>query len=760
MKLTRVFGCAALALVLGLGGCKGRSDGELADEAVSGGGPELKVSRVVLYQNGVGYIERRGKVDGDRFELRIRPDQINDMLKSLTVIDLTEGRATSVSLPVDKSAERMRQELPKAIHDGGGLLAVLDVFRGANVEARVKGKSHDGRIVGLEPFDVATDRGGAVQQWRVTLLKGAGELFVFDLSELESVTVRDRTLQVGLKKSLDISLQEGRWKPVNLTVRLTGAKGHDVVAAYVVEMPLWKPVYRIVTDKAGKPLIQGWAIIDNVSGEDWRDVRLSLVAGTPLSYVVDLHTPKFIGRPLLQPPTRQLAQAQPVFGSGSAGLLGAVGGEGAGAGGGGPGGFARGDVDDESEASEKAVDRLSRLRPSRSAAPAPAAAADAFAELKEEAKKAEEQDDRAPAAPPPPPALTVAQMETSVQALVAGSQVGTLFRYDIDEPVTVPDRSSSLVSIMNRRVPGADVYLFRPSSLANYKGLHPYRAVRFTNDTPFTLEEGPISIFSEGTFVGEGFLARTDPQQTSFVTYAIDPAVTLEATLASKESGMRLLKIVDGMVWSEVLQTQDLTYVAANERDEALTVYVRIDRTPGWTVREPATGVVATADAWFVPHEIKPKTSDTWHVVLGAPLEKSVAVTSDLATTVLRLYLDSTAADPAIKPQIARILEIQKALTEIGAESGKLRDQQGDLEQEQNRIREDLYVLVEAKGSAKLQNELKQKLADVGDQLSKVTSRLVELRQKEAEQQTELRMILRSLTLTPPATSPAPATKP
>src|SRR3954471_11660350 len=111
--------------------------------------PELPITRVVLYQNGVGYFERRGELDGDMLTLQVRPDQINDILKSLTVLDLREGRAVSVSLPLEKRGADKLAELPEQVRNASGLLQVLSAFRGARISVAGGAGSRQGRIVGV-----------------------------------------------------------------------------------------------------------------------------------------------------------------------------------------------------------------------------------------------------------------------------------------------------------------------------------------------------------------------------------------------------------------------------------------------------------------------------------------------------------------------------------------------------------------------------------------------------------------------------------
>jgi hypothetical protein len=201
---------------------------------------EIPIRRVVLYQNGVGYFERRGKLDGNVFALQARPAQINDLLKSLTVIDLSKGRAVSVSLPLEQRGDRVLSELPKQVREAGGILDVLTVFRGARVE--VVGRGHfgsvTGRIVGVEDLRRKDEhKEEVVPDWRLTIKTAAGDLVVYPVTAIERISIQDRTLSVGLEQSLDVSLNEGNWKPVWLSVRLAGEAPHDLLASYIVEMP-------------------------------------------------------------------------------------------------------------------------------------------------------------------------------------------------------------------------------------------------------------------------------------------------------------------------------------------------------------------------------------------------------------------------------------------------------------------------------------------------------------------------------------------
>ena len=202
-KLTAMVGF--LALTIAGAGCS-PSTGVNHPRGLS---PELPITRVTLYQNGIAYFERQGKLVGDRLTLHCRPHQINDLLKSLTVIDRTSGRAVSISLPLEKGVVARLGRLPKQVRKTTGLLGVLRVFRGARIRIRGKQGTVSGRVIGVEQGLLRTSGKTPPTGWRVTLKSSGGQLVVYPVADIKRVQMLDRALEQGLDKSLDISLEEG-----------------------------------------------------------------------------------------------------------------------------------------------------------------------------------------------------------------------------------------------------------------------------------------------------------------------------------------------------------------------------------------------------------------------------------------------------------------------------------------------------------------------------------------------------------------------
>lgn len=674
---------------------------------------ELRVTRAVLYQNGIGYFERRGTIRGDRLTIRIRPDQIADFLKSLTVVDMSrDGRAVAVSLPVEKSQSRQLADLPPQVREQGGILAIAAAFRGARATVKGKEGSATGRIVGVERIEVPSksDAGGPAHEWRLTLLENGGELRTFAVAGITSLKILDKTLTVGLEKALDVTLNEGTWKPIELTVQLAGDGPHEIVVSYVVEMPTWKPAYRVVVEDGGQALLQGWAVVDNVSGEDWYDVKLSLTAGTPLAFAYDLYTPHYVRRPDLSPPDEQLGYMPPM-----------------------PATSQPAPAYDEEYGGWDA--------PEAEEAPAPA-------------KRSAAAKPKAP--PPPPKPVSTDDLERNYRSLVAGAGVGSLFRYDLETPISVKDRESALVSVVSKKVPGEDVLVFR----AGIDAQNPYRSVRLKNETGFVLERGPVAIYRDGTFLGEALTARMEKGSTTFVPYALDSRVDVFLEEEQREEGMKLVTIVNGRLVAESKRVTKYVYEVDNRSGEGATLYVQRARRSGWTITKVGldgdssgppqagkAGVIEEEWQYYVPIALPASGKVRVAVEEETPAKRNVEMLSAEGRDLIRAYVSSPDADKKVAEALAQAVEISDKLASIDRRIQELEQQRHLHTERENQIRDNLNLLRKSKTNDDLRKQLETRLGEIEKTLDAITREHVQLGEERYKLTEKLAATLKGVTL-------------
>ena len=283
----------------------------------------LPVRRVVLFKNGVGYFEHLGSVSGaQNVSIDFTTSQLNDVLKSLTVIDLGKGRIAGVNYtsvePLDRQLGSLRMGLAEDITSGQFLAAL----KGAHVEVRSGGSTVTGRVLSVESREVKRAKNaddGSMKVDYLSVITDGGELRQFEMTPLLGVRLLEGDMREDVSRYLSV-LASGREQDLRrMVINSTGQGARQLQVSYISEVPVWKSTYRLVLPRAGeKPFIQGWAIVDNTVGEDWKDIELSLVAGAPQSFVQELSKPTYARRPgvalpemaMLQPQTHEAAMNQ------------------------------------------------------------------------------------------------------------------------------------------------------------------------------------------------------------------------------------------------------------------------------------------------------------------------------------------------------------------------------------------------------------------------------------------------------------------
>lgn len=491
----------------------------------------------------------------------------------------------------------------------------------------------------------------------------------------------------------------------------------------MLPMPTWKPAYRLVVGEKGEGvLVQGWSVVDNLSGEAWERVRLSLTAGTPLAFEYDLYTPRDIKRPDLSPTFSRTAEAPPPPRDATASPEKPA------------------STPSTTESSPKKgyygyrSRRWHKSRPRRAGSAAlggrylPRSRYERSYDAKEEEKK--------------PVRISMRDMERSYKTLVSGTSVGSLFRYDIGSRVTVPDRSSALVSIINRRVQGKDVLYY----LMDSGRPTPYRAVQLKNTTGFVLERGPIAIYREGAFVGEALSGRIEKNATTFVPYALEGRVVIHQTSSGKDEGASLVKIINGYITVDTRQVAEHTYSVINRTGEAMTLYVSRPRRSGWTVVEPKNAIMEKS-VYYAPIELKASGTTSFTVKEVTPVRRVYTIFSTRARNALALFLKGPA--PAwLRKKIEEVMTIWQQISDLSSRMSTLRSSMNMLRNRQADIRENIKVLG-TKANKDLRRKLLKSLAEVEKQLNGINRSWVELNMKRGSLGQRLSVMLRMIRYEP-----------
>ncbi len=750
----------------------------------------LQLKRVVLYRNGIGYFARAGEVDGDILTIKVRKDQVNDLLKSLTVVERASGRAVSVSMPLDPQS--WANAALATLQPGRGNLAeVLDALRGTSVTLSTTEGTFSGRIVMVEelndaPPDPARAASGPMPvggtaDHRVTLLDD-NEMKVVRLSKVKGVKFADGDLAMQFNRTLDASAGEGMFQQVSVSIRLAGAKSHDLLVSYVAAAPMWKPTYRVVLPKEGKgkALLQAWAVVDNTSGEDWNDVNLGLTSGAPIAFRYDLHTPRDVPRSdLTESGVRKQAQAMvgettfeqqppppapppPPAEAMASGLdrdgdgntddqerrMDAAGGEGKGR-----AGKKSKEPSKAKPAKDAAPVRMSRAETEATGGAPGFGQAQLRGQLEE--KKAE---------------IDFDSLRRSTLAQARAATVSGQTRFDIDQKVTVPEGSSTMVAIVNADVEGEETFLFRPGGAGFGYEANPYRVVRFRNTTPFVLEPGPISIFAGGSFVGEGLSEAVGANTSATIPFAVETGIMVTSSIKDDREEMRLVKMSRGVLEVEQFARRATTYtVKAQTMDKGFSMLVRHSKT-GWNyaLATRPEGTEDLPDAYLVKVDVPSgQREGTLTVVEQTPSKSSISIWDKPALGVLEKLLVYTDLTPEAKKKLQPIVDKRREMAKLEEQLYGLTERRNKLDQRSGELRENIRSIEKnTQANAQRQKWTKQ-LDEFTSEGNKIGVQLAEIEAKRLDKRIELEDLLQDLELTAPpaakkatpAAPPAPAEK-
>ena len=510
-----------------------------------------------------------------------------------------------------------------------------------------------------------------------------------------------------------------------VVLRLDGEE-RVLSVGYIAETPVWKPSYRLVVHEKGAEL-QSWGIVQNLSGEDWENVQLSLVAGAPLAFEATLGTPVIPKRPVVTDQGEVIA-AVPKGETSLAELAP-------------PPPAAAPDIDDYEEDEEGRMGRAE-------AAPKKAemglgsvglvgrgAGGGASAKPRVGAQPAAS----APMNPSPP-------RDLSALAAIA-VEAGTT-RYDIPTPITVPDKSATMVMLVSKRVPGEAIFLFAPDGGVSDSFRHPFRVARFTNQTGGLLERGPIAIFENGSFLGQGVVEPLPDGATATVPFALERSLAVEKEQRTEEVGSRIARIEAGVLYIDRDYATKTTYRVRNGGEEA-KLLVKHARAYQSRLHEPPPGTednVGTGTA-LVPVLAKARATTELVVDERRAIPRAVDWLSELADEAVKAYWQHPKADKDVAAKLQAAWKIRETLVRATQERTALGNEQYELERMSDETRRNLKAIEKNPTAADLREELTRRLTQATRRLDEITKRAIELDMTINEQRIRFDEAVRNIKL-------------
>jgi hypothetical protein len=680
--------------------------GDKAAAAQPAPAPSIPVKAVVLFSSGVGYFEHYGTIKGGgSTELRFKTQQINDILKSLVLQDLDGGKVTTINYPSQDPVAKTLKSFQVDITANPGLGDLLNQLRGANVKATAGVESFEGTILGLEKRPKAAAKADAkpVDVWVLNLITG-GTIRSVELDQVSKLELEDKQLQQELARALEALAQARDQDKKIVTVNFTGDGERRVRLGYVVETPVWKTSYRLIL--AEKPALQGWAIVENQTDNDWTDVQLSLVSGRPISFIQDLYQPLYVPRPVVQPELFASLRPQTYEGGMAAGKPMEAFGAGLGI----------------QQAQQQLQEKRAGAMAGRNRG---GFGGEARKELQEQAAVLSLDE---PAKP--------MDATASVSSVASAAKLGELFQYTVGS-VSLPRQKSAMIPIITDPVEVERLSIYNQNVLAK----HPLTGARVKNTTGKHLLAGPVTVLDGASYAGDASIDNVPPGQERLVSYGVDLEVIVDATKNKSDSAIQTGSIVKGVLHLKRKNVFQQEYQAENKGEKDKTLIVEHPIRQGWKLVDTDKPIETTETLYrFEGKVVAGKATKLMvkeEVVQG---EELAILPMDLGA--LDWYSRQGEIPKDVRDALTKAAQMKSALTDIQRQIDQKNQLVQQVTAEQARIRENMKTVNQ---QSEYYTRLLKKLNDQETQIETTQNEAEGLRKKLDAQRTQLEQYLAEL---------------
>lgn len=656
---------------------------------------DLPVREIVLYKHGVGFFVREGAFSGNSTTLTFRKDEINDVLKSLAVFDRAGGQILGIhyQTPMDIATRLANSSI--RLSDSESLRGLIRDLRGRHcvivVENDDQQKSVVGRIIGIDD-----DKTRIKEHTRITLLNDDGEIEVFRFESIQSITINDPQSKHDLSYFLDTSMTEESQRTVHL--RLSEGE-HQLVVNYVIPSPTWRVSYRVIAEtnedgETGKAFLQGWGLFDNRLEEDLDAVKVTLVAGQPISFIYDLFSSRIPERHMVEDDTR-IAPGPVEFGGMSA-----------------PEPMATGAAQSKRYRRQATTDRAWGVAGDSEDAPA-----------------------------------TLQHFSGSRQELAAAAAISTeskeageFFQYIVTAPVSVKRGESALVPIIGSDLDYQRELLYNGAKLPN----HPVASLRFINLTGLTLERGPITVVEDGDYKGEAVVPFTKDQNEVYLPYAVELGVKIVERQSNRTETHSLSIGKGGYLIREEHHLWETTYTLENSTNNNVSILIEAPIRANYSLFEmpEPDAENATERRWKVKVEGHGKSEFVRR-------ERTLSIRHEqlqhLTHRNLQEFMENRWLDKSTLAELKALLDNYALIEQASRETETIKNERTEIYTQQGQLRDNLKALQSGGDEAKLRKRMLDQLEKSQDRLDAIEQETAGWISQVEEAEKEIKKIIKNL---------------
>jgi hypothetical protein len=441
-----------------------------------------------------------------------------------------------------------------------------------------------------------------------------------------------------------------------------------LTASYMTPAAVWKSSYRLMFGAAGEPTLEGWAIVDNTSGDDWNNVRLAVVSGKPVSFITQLYSPRYVRRP-----SAELAENQAAAPEVYAGAM-------------------------EAAKDEKAPMRIGGNVTAQSGIGGFLAGA---------------------------PRAAQAVAPSSFYKTADTREAGELFEYSFAAPVTVKQGESAMLPFLQQKIGARKLLVYSESY-----GLNPRDAAELTNNTGKTLDGGPITVYDVGTYAGEALVETLPISDKRLISYGVDLGTRVTTAFNSSKEVVREIHFQRGILTARSAMEETKTYTIKNVDAKAKTLVIEHSQRPGYTLleRKPSE---TTPSAYRFEVKLAASGTETFPVREEHVYDQALSVTN-LTPDVLAVYVQNKALNAAARQQLDQIAQKKAEVAANDAALRQAEADIASLTQDQTRIRSNIESLNRVNGQQDQVQQYARQLAAAETKLAALRDTQSDLRKKKA----------------------------
>ena len=668
---------------------------------------DLTVSKVVLYKHGIGFFERSGSVPaGDQAQLQFKATEMDDVLKSLTIEKRGGGGVSAVRYDSSDPLSKRLEVFPFRIGNKINLADILDQFKGAQVELRLSSGAVRGTIVSSR-FSPATDR--QPERIELMLFMENGELQTVDPAGAAGLRFVDSKLQSQFQDYLQVIARSRSLDKRSVTIESSGGES-QVAVSYVVPTPIWKSSYRLVFS-GGDPLLEGWAIVDNTSGEDWTNVRMSLVSGLPVSFISKLYEPRYLSRPVVQ-----LAQDRAWRPTVHGGVV-------------------------ESEEGQIALGQAQKRRGNRVAQnmampAAPRELADAREMLEGRSYR---QSVAAGVGGFAGGGFERDAMASTVAAAAVGAELGELFEYKIEQPVTIRKGESAMLPFLRERIKARRLLIYDHGNGSQ----HPLNAAELNNTSGSTMDGGAITVYDAGAYAGEALMETIKSGDKRLISYAVDLGTRITAAFDSSNKLLGEFHYRRGILTLRRALKETKTFTIRNVDSDAKTVIIEHAARPNYELVD-MKAAEKTANAYRFEVNVEGGETTKFPIVEERVYSEQIGITN-LTPDQLFSYVLNKQLDEAGREKLRQIADLKRQIADGDNQVKRLDQQLNEMVQDQSRLRSNISTLRSVTGQQQRVMEYADKLSAQEGQLVTLRDNRTGLQRQTDDQRRELASLIESL---------------